>query len=472
MEELVWLQVSLLPEPLLLIGVSNFFKMPGIVDTIYCKIPGFLLENIIINIMKFFKNKLIIIFLIIYFFLLVININAIYVVVGDESRYAQSITNLLDGKIDNNNHPLLAKTIWYFVLYVFYIFTGKDAAIGWRIGTIIISILSLVIFNKILRIYFKPRKALIGTILLALDPLFFSFSRLIQLDIIALFFTLVGLFTILTFIEKKDSKYLYLTALFFGFSLSVKLADLLLALLLPIFLIILKIFTNNKKAIINIIYYYILLILGFLSGNFIYFFKNHNEVKFLKYVYDLIRFQITYNEVSYSHQTSSPLSWFSVPQILTLYRLDWKSEVETIIAFQNPLFFILTLPAIILSIIFIYKKILPNAKAMLIILFMFLIQYLPWFFNIHTTYYYYIIPLLPLIILLVLNLLSLNIFKKYYHILIIFLAIFSIGVFLISYPLLVGIRVSKKYENLIYSYSHYHYPNINSIYCQHCSPRK
>ena len=50
--------------------------------------------------------------LFLYFLLLIFNSNAIPLFIGDENYYVTSTRSLMEGVLDKNDQPLLAKTIW------------------------------------------------------------------------------------------------------------------------------------------------------------------------------------------------------------------------------------------------------------------------------------------------------------------------------------------------------------------------
>ena len=172
-----------------------------------------------------FKNKesfFLTLFLAIYSVLLLVNINQIYLFIGDEPTYASSVTSLINGVIDRNNHPLLAKSIWAFFVFLFQAITGNDKAVFWRLGTVIFSVGTLALFFKISRLFFPKTASFIALVILALDPMYFSFSRLVQLDIIMLFFSLFSLYYLLLYFKDFRTKNIYLTGLFLGLSIAAK----------------------------------------------------------------------------------------------------------------------------------------------------------------------------------------------------------------------------------------------------------
>ena len=126
--------------------------------------------------------------LFLYFLLLIFNSNAIPLFIGDENYYVTSTRSLMEGVLDKNDQPLLAKTIWMIGVGFFYILTGNDQPTYWRIFTIFLSLGTLIFFYKTLRLYLNRFVAICGVVLLAIDPMYFTMSRIVQLDVPALFF--------------------------------------------------------------------------------------------------------------------------------------------------------------------------------------------------------------------------------------------------------------------------------------------
>jgi predicted membrane-bound dolichyl-phosphate-mannose-protein mannosyltransferase len=419
--------------------------------------------------MKFRSLKYILLFL--YLALLLVHINTIPTVIGDENTYTVSVFSLIEGKIDTNNHPLLAKTVWLFFLSLGNLVFGSSAPLFWRLGTIIFSVGSLMMFYKVARIYFSEKVALIAAVFLSIDPMYFVFSRLVQLDIPALFFVLLSFYFILKYDEEKRIGPLFISALALGLSLATKMLSLGVVLLVFLYLLAMK---KQKKRdflnnLVNSILYGMTVICGFILGNVVFLFKDTGGVNFLRYTLDLIQSQ-TYVGVGGGAYQNSPIwSWFTIPQIISLYRLNLGDRVESIIAFQNPVFFALTLVAFFYAVYKVLQAFRKERKMALVLMYFLGLNFL-WLTGLHGTYYYYIIPLLPFIILMNISFI-LAIFKNWRHILNILL-IFSVLVFVFTYPLLIGMNVPKNYDLSVYKYNQLKYPNINTLFCQNCYPRK
>jgi|SRR3989344_5055860 len=411
------------------------------------------------------------ILLFLYVALLLVNINYVPTVIGDENTYSSSIWSLIDGRVNANNHPLLAKTIWLFFVFIGNGFFGSNAPLFWRVGTIILSAGTLVVFYNIAQNFFSSAVSLIATIFLAIDPMYFAFGRLIHLEIPALFFLLMSLYFFLEFDKKQKFKFLVFSSLFLGLSLAAKLMALGVFSLLLAYLLVIKFKTKYdlRTAIKNSLAFFALTISSFVLGNIVFFFKDSGGTNFLSYTFDLIRTQTFAGLESANFQNSTAWSWFAVPQIISLYRLNFQDRVESIIAFQNPIFFALTLTSFFYLSFFIFNNFSKN-KPLMIVLMYFIGLYFFWFLGLHGTYYYYIVPILPFSILMATFLITK--ISKYPEKILIKMLPASILVFAFVYPLLAGINIPKKYDLLVYKYSLIKYPEINTLFCQNCFPRK
>ena len=417
--------------------------------------------------LNFKFNKKLLFFLFLYLIVLMININKIYLFVGDERIYSASVVAFMDGRIGSNNHPLLAKTVWYIFHTFFGVIFGTDKAFFWRAGTIVFSLATIAVFYKIAQRFIKEEQAMAASIILALDPMFFVFSRTLHLDVIYLFFTLLGLYFFLSFLNKMRTKFLICTGLALGLSLASKFISLPLILFTLISLLVLQ---RNAltKFLKSAVYFLTSVVVSFVGGNFLFFFKENYDVSFIRYVYELFKSQLTMQLNAENFLYSPPLSFFSIPQILTLFRVEYRDAVEVIAAFQNPIFLLTSLVSFIFVTYTLLSRKEEKNKELTVILAFFIFQYVPWFLGIHTTYYFYIIPLIPLCILATFFWISK--FKKE-KLIANFILVASVTIFVLYFPILVGLKIPKPYERHLFKYSLYQYPPKDSLFCQRCSPR-
>ncbi len=406
-----------------------------------------------------------------YIVLLLINSHFAYLTIGDEAAYMQSVDSLFTNRIIGANHPFLAQTFWFLIIKFFYILTGTDNVIFWRVGTMIFSTGCLIVFYNLVRLFFKDLISFACTVFLALDPMFFTFGRILMLDIPSLFFYLTFLFFYIKFLKDYNLNFFLISAVFLGLSLATKMFALPLTIILIILLFFkFKVyFETFQKYILSIIKFEVIVFLSYIFGNFIYLLKN-NSTNILSYTYQILVNQSKFNKLilTYADSTSPAWSWFTIPQVIFLFREFEKGSVETIIAFQNPIFFITSIFAFVFTLILILKREKESGFIQWNILIIIVSLYFPWFTNIRPTYYYYIIPLIPLVIILSVSIILK--WKKYSLIILSVASILNIIIFGLYYPLLVGIPVPYSYEKLLTGYSVFKYHNRNSVTCQLCSP--
>lgn len=401
--------------------------------------------------------------LITYIGLLTYRINSIQLVVADERTYMLNASSLVNHTIGPNNHPLLAKTIWATTSYLAHAITGTDLPIFWRSGTILFSILTLIVFYKLCLLFLNSKTSLVATIVLALDPMYFSFSRILNLDTISLFFSLTSIYFLILFSQKGSQNYLLKSGLFIGLSLAAKFNILLFLLFSPLIIGYANSKLKFKQNLLKLcLSYFLLAFLGLLTGN-LYFFIINPQISFFKYLYSILASQLSTQTPIIGYQVSPAWSWFTIPQLLTLFRLTTQTNITTIASFQNPFTFIVTLPTLLVSIL---SK--SSIQTSILIIYFF-VQYLPWFSNFHPTYYYYILPLLPIIIILFFLKFSYSRFENYLSI---FSLTVSLLVFWLYFPILTGTPITAQHEKILFSYSKYQFPTVNNLFCQKCSPRQ
>lgn len=404
-----------------------------------------------------------------YTLLLFLNTNSIPLFNGDELVYVSATRFLMTGQLGLNNHPLLAKTVWLLVVDFFYILTGTDYPIFWRVGTILLSLGTLLVFYKVARLFFSKYLSLCCVILLAVDPMYFVLSRMVQLDVPALFFFIVFLYYFFLFSLKKSTKSLYLSSIFLGLSLATKLFAIPVLLSLP-FLIAYYSERSFKQLMVKLTWYYFLVAAGFTLGNSL-FFSSKSNFTYFQYVYLLIKSQSwRIPPPGYSFPVSPALSWFVIPQMLIFYRVldPQKHLVQTITAFQNPIMLILTWFTIFAAL---YQVIKGKNQHLLIPLVFFFFLYLPWSIGIHLTYYYYILPVLPLVILLFMKIVnSSSLLKNNLKLIMVSFTGLNLGIFLVFLPVLVGWKISYPLEKTLVRYSLYQFPKRDTTFCQQCSP--
>jgi predicted membrane-bound dolichyl-phosphate-mannose-protein mannosyltransferase len=117
--------------------------------------------------------------------------------VYDESFYVPAAKALLNGSVSNVEHPPLAKAAIAAGMLIF-----GDNGIGWRILTVLAGTLTIVlVYYLVLKLGGSEKTALIAAFLLGFENLWFTHSSIAMLDIIAVFFSTLGL--LLFILDKK-----------------------------------------------------------------------------------------------------------------------------------------------------------------------------------------------------------------------------------------------------------------------------
>ena len=382
--------------------------------------------------------------------------------IADESYYANTIQYLTTNEVDFDGHPFLAKFAIHFFVKLSWILSGTDFPLFWRLTSIIFCILSLLLFYQLSKIMFSFKIALLATIVLATDPLYFSFSRMLQMEIPALFFFLASLYSLVLYHHTQVYKRLFFSALFLGFSLAAKISPLLLLIIFQILAPLKKPYRHHLNHILPILF---LIGLGYFVANIPIKIFNKN-VKFINYNLDLFSYFFVGKFANETTQTSPPWSWYIIPQFSKLYKivqLPETKQVNLVFPFQNPLTNFLTIPTLMYLVYLNFKKGLPPAIQSL--LFFFLVVYAIYFFNLRDTYYHYVLMLLPVGIIL--QLYALGQLSRGNKILVAVTCISTI-IFVMSYPMLIGHSISTTYAKI---YEHYHLLNSrskNTTFCSQC----
>jgi len=164
--------------------------------------------------------------------------------VFDEAFYAKSALYLLNATSHNNEHPPLAKALSALGFLIFGINSW-----GLRFFHILLgSLLPAIFFLFVLKLFKNFKIAIFSTLLLCFDTLYFVHSSIAMLDIPMLFFYLLAFLFLLTFLEKFESKKLFLASISFGLAALCKESAFLLYFPLLIFLF-LKLSPNFKKFV-------------------------------------------------------------------------------------------------------------------------------------------------------------------------------------------------------------------------------
>ncbi len=107
----------------------------------------------------------------------------------DEAHYVPSAKCMLNGTVCNVEHPPLSKAAIALGIRIF-----GDNGIGWRLPTVIAGTLAIAFVYLIVRRLRDEKTALIAAFLLSFESLWFTHSSIALLDIIAVFFMILGVY--------------------------------------------------------------------------------------------------------------------------------------------------------------------------------------------------------------------------------------------------------------------------------------
>jgi 4-amino-4-deoxy-L-arabinose transferase-like glycosyltransferase len=136
--------------------------------------------------------------------------------VFDEAFYVPAARDLLNGVASNPEHPFLGKAWIALGIFLF-----GDNWFGWRIMTVIFSILALIVFYFIAKHFLGDRLAVYSTALLGFEVIFFVHGSLALLEVPSIFFAFLGFWLYLKRGKRKFLKipvFYWLAAITFGLS--------------------------------------------------------------------------------------------------------------------------------------------------------------------------------------------------------------------------------------------------------------
>jgi len=126
--------------------------------------------------------------------------------------------------------------LWYYIQGVFYKILG-NGMIASRFASVLFgSLLIVLMFLFVKRVFKSERTALIASFLLAISPLLIK-NSMPEMDITVAFFAIFSAYFLFGFFESRSRKDLFLSALFIGVGIMIKLYALFFAFSFILFLI-------------------------------------------------------------------------------------------------------------------------------------------------------------------------------------------------------------------------------------------
>ncbi len=337
-------------------------------------------------------------------------------------------------------HPPLAKLIQAASIKIF-----GDNSFGWRLPSVIFGTAIIPATFILANVLFGYQVAIFAATIIAFENLTFVMSRITMNDIFLIFFV-IGAFIFSTlYVEKKNSKYLFLTSVFLGLSLTTKWSGLYAIAAILIYLIWDQI--ENKK--INLLILLPLVVippLFYLASYGQFWVQKHTPRQFIDLQKQIWWYQHTRN-LKHSYATT-PIycvpegldgvkTW--CPWILNVRGVYFSYEqygekAGYIYALGNPLIFWAGIVAIsyLLGKWFEDKK-----KSYALVLIGYFIFWLPWIFSPRILFLYHYLPSIPFLAI-ALGFSLANIFRSKATVLALVILVILIGTFFYFYPISSG----------------------------------
>lgn len=372
----------------------------------------------------------------------------------DEIYYVdQGARSILNRTGDKNwIHPPLGKELIALGIAAF-----SDVPFSWRIFGVLLASLSIACtYLLVLRVTRSRRVALLVSLLVFTDPLFYTTSRIAMLDVYVFSFSVIAmLFFVYYYFGNRELKYLYLSGMTFGLAVSSKLPGAL-----PMILALFSILSDavrerNFRLIGHLLLSFVIIPLGiYLSSYYPALFA---AGKGLGDFMNTQRWMLTYSAYLPPKQPhpyrSQPWEWplMSRP-LLTLYdviTVNHETYVASICEFGNPLSWYGGLIAVATALVdLMYSR---NGTKWFFISW-FAITWLPYFPMGVMLYfssgremfiYYFLQSLPPLFAILSMELDGLDRYLGWSASAL--LLVFSVVFFALSYPVISGLPVPKRY---------------------------
>lgn len=276
-------------------------------------------------------------------------------------------------------HQNLRNILFYFGMAVL-----GDNPLGWRLPWVLVGTSSVfILYLLTLKIFSSHRVAILAALLLAVDPLHISQSRINPDETMTVFTSLCSLYFALCYREDMKPYYLVLSGIFLGLGLSVKWYTFLtvIAVLLISLSTLLKRGHGMAEIFGHLSFIFCAVIVLpatiYLLTYYPWFGAGHSFDEFLtlqkdKYLYLQAMEASDFKDLA-SLNAPGVLTWFIIPA-LTGFKYVHSETVIIIPYVANPLAWLLVLPAIVYII---YRLSVERSFPLLITVGIFLIHYLP-----------------------------------------------------------------------------------------------
>lgn len=324
-------------------------------------------------------------------------------------------------------HPPLAKSGMALGMKVF----GENA-FGWRFPGVLLGVASIYLVYLLAKEIFKDEVVgLLSALMYSLDGLVFVMSRIGMNDTYFVFFMLLALYL---FIKERN----FFSSLCFGLSLSSKWSAIYAA---PIFLIIFLVY--KKKIRLSHLFFFLIPPLIYLLSYTQMFLTGHAFDIFTGVQKQMWWY---HTNLRATHAYTSP--WWSWPLLLRPVYLFTTDEVGSwvgrIYNLGNPMVFWFGLTSFIFSL---YELVILKNRKLALIVFSYLIFFVPWALSPRIMFFYHYLPSVPF--LAILTGYTLRRQKEF----MIIIPLLSLILFVYFYPHWTGIQVPIWLDSSYYWFS-------------------
>lgn len=376
---------------------------------------------------NFLKNPLrIAVLLALFIFVLhLLTISFIKSKVFDEIYYASLGKSYVDQTLAFDVHPPLGKEIIGLGILIF----GNNH-FGWRFFSAFFGALLILLVFYLGRTVFKDKLlGLMAALLVATETLFFVLGQLALLEIFATVFLLLATFSLLKYSENQKNLWLLLFTLSLSAAFSTKWTVLIPGFVLLGFLF----FELRKRKRLSLFILSVVSLMGFYLLTFEPHFQRREDVFF--WHQDVLKYHLTTDKTH--DYTSSPFLWPLDYKWVWFYFNRSSDYIQSVLLIGNPLNFLLQ----IIAFVWVIKNKLWKKKNLKILITLSAVGFLQWLVVVDKGFLYNWAPTLPFNFLLLAYFLRENLKPK--TLLLIFT--FSILIFFLLLPLMVGWKVPEEY---------------------------
>ena len=365
----------------------------------------------------------------------------------DEIYFARSAYEYANGlQVYEWTHPPLGKLIQAIPIAI----TGEMTQFNYRLMGNIAGILMIIVMYLFAKDMFKKRKySVFAALLMTFDTFHFAQTRLGTIDSFLVLFIMLSFFFMFKYCKYDKTRYLALSGLFFGLSISCKWIGLLAGLGLAINYFVNKFATKKKLMPVvgkGLLFFIVIPALIYIPSFLL--FPNLQSIKTNSFE-TLVEQQKMMYEYHSRLKAEHPFTskWYTWPvgyKPIWYYTKDvTKTTSQTISSIPNIIIWWPAILAVLILPYYIIKK--KNGKS-LFLLVAILSLYIPFMFIGRIMFLYHYFPVLPFLYLAITNFfyqINKNSKKDWLMLVYMFLVIIF---FIVYYPIVSGTTISNDYK--------------------------